>query len=431
MKSGELLHLIDDLLSDLRDVRILWQIGVALVSALIAWVIRRRFPSSTAEAGNRPRILGDLGHALQFPVVAWVLVVAGRMVLRQFQSVHVLDIVVPMLTALVIIRLAVVMLRQAVPPSGAVDSLAKTIGWIVWIGFVLHITRLAPDLLQFLDDLDVTVARHRISLLLVIQATISVLATVLIALWIGRFAETRLMGATTLDINLRVMLSKLIQALLLVAAFLIALPAVGIDITVLSVFGGMLGVGLGFGLQKIAANYVSGFIILMDRSVRIGDLITVDKYTGQLTKMTARYVVVRALNGTETLIPNETIISSAVVNHSYTDTRVQVQVPVQVAYDTDLDAVAKLLPELALAHPRVLRDKMPKVVIREFAESGINIELLVWINDADAGTGNLRSDLFFAIWRAFRERGIEIPYPQREIRVRGGAPGGVSAGPPS
>ena len=415
----EFQRLVAEVLGDLQDGRILWQGGIVLLGIGIGLLVRYLFTSGATDATNRPRILGELWHALQFPVVAWVVVVTGRAALRHFQPVQMLNIVVPMLTALVIIRLAVVMLRQAVPHSGWVDRLAKTIGWIVWIGFVLHITGLAPDLIQFLDDLDFKVAKHRISLLLIIQATASVLVTMLLALWAGRFAEARLMGAETLDINLRVMLSKLLQALLLVVALLVALPVVGIDLTVLSVFGGMLGVGLGFGLQKIAANYVSGFIILMDRSVRIGDMITVDKYTGQLTKMTARYVVVRALTGTETLIPNETIIGSAVVNHSYTDSRIQIQVPVQVAYRTDLDEVSKLLTDLALAHPRVLTDKQPKVVIREFADSGINLELLVWIDDADAGTANLKSDLYFAIWRAFRDRGIEIPYPQREIRVLG------------
>jgi small-conductance mechanosensitive channel len=163
----------------------------------------------------------------------------------------------------------------------------------------------------------------------VLQATLSVLLTLLIALWLGRFIEARTMAAVSLDINLRVMLSKLAQTLLVLLAILIALPAVGIDLTVLSVFGGMLGVGIGFGLQKIASNYVSGFIILMDRSVSIGNLVTVGELTGQLTKMTARYVVLRSLGGVEAIIPNETIITSTVINHSYTDRRVRVLGPLQ------------------------------------------------------------------------------------------------------
>jgi small-conductance mechanosensitive channel len=227
------------------------------------------------------------------------------------------------------------------------------------------------------------------------------------------------MRATSLQINLRVMFSKLIQILLLLAALLIALPSVGIDLTVLSVFGGMLGVGIGFGLQKIAANYISGFIILLDRSVSIGDLITIGEHTGTLTKMTARYIVVRSLGGLEAIIPNETIITSTVVNHSYSDRRVRVALPVQVAYTTDLDAACAAMVNAAKDNPRVLQDPAPGTLIVAFADSGINLELGVWVDDADQGTASLRSDLYAGIWRAFRQLGIEIPYPQREVRVLG------------
>ena len=256
-------------------------------------------------------------------------------------------------------------------------------------------------------------------MLVVVQAVFLVGLTLLIGLWLGRFIELRLMGATSLDINLRVMFSKLTQALLVLAALLIALPAVGVDLTVISVFGGMLGVGIGFGLQKIASNYVSGFIILMDRSVGIGDLITVDNFTGQLTKMTARYVVVRSLSGTEALIPNETIITSTVINHSYTDRRVRVPLPLQVGYQTDLDQARKVMVEAAQRQARVLRDPAPGVVIKRFADSGIDLELGVWIEDPQEGSGGLVSDIYFDIWRAFKQHGIEIPYPQREVRMLG------------
>jgi small-conductance mechanosensitive channel len=234
------------------------------------------------------------------------------------------------------------------------------------------------------------------------------------------------MGASALNVNLRVMFTKLAQALLLLVAILIALPAVGIDLTVLSVFGGMLGVGIGFGLQKIASNYISGFIILLDRSVSIGDLITVDKYTGQLTKMTARYVVMRAMDGTETIVPNETMITSPVVNHSYSDKRVRMGVPVQVAYESDLEAVSRILIEVAKRHPRVLPEPEPKMLIRDFGDNGINIELGVWMTDPESGKANLRSDLYFDIWREFVAHGIEIPYPQRTVRVTGAPAEGLT-----
>ena len=231
------------------------------------------------------------------------------------------------------------------------------------------------------------------------------------------------MAAAGLDINVRVMLSKLAQALLLLVAVLIALPAVGIDLTVLSVFGGMLGVGIGFGLQKIAANYISGFIILMDRSVSIGDVVTIGEHSGVLTRMTARYVVVRGLGGLEAIIPNESLITSTVINHTLTDRHVRVAVPVQVSYSADIDLARRLMAEAGAAHPRALRDPAPAALITGLADSGINLELGVWVGDPDQGLAALRSDLYAAVWKAFREHGIEVPFPQREVRVVGPVPG--------
>ena len=207
------------------------------------------------------------------------------------------------------------------------------------------------------------------------------------------------------------------SALLAVLALLIALPAVGIDLTVLSVFGGALGVGLGFGLQKIASNYVSGFIILMDRSVSLGDVVAVDRHSGEIVKMAARYVVVRGLDGTETLIPNETLVTSPVVNFSYSDRRVRVAVQAQISYGSDLDAATRIMDEAAMRHPRVLHDPAPATVVTRLADSGIDLELGAWISDPQSGQGGLRSDLLRDILRDFRAGGIEIPYPQREVRV--------------
>ena len=203
----------------------------------------------------------------------------------------------------------------------------------------------------------------------------------------------------------------------MLAAILFALPAVGIDLTVLSVFGGALGVGLGFGLQKIASNYISGFIILMDRSVSLGDLVTIDSHTGQLTKMTARYVVVRSLTGTESIIPNDTLITSTVVNQSYTDKRVRQSINIQVGYDSDLELAMRLMEEAAVRQPRILKEPAPKALLLRFADSGVELELGFWVDDPQAGTLRLKSDLQLEIWQAFRQQQIEIPYPQRVVRM--------------
>ena len=411
--------LLLDLWDDLHNFTVLWQALVVLLSLLLAWLFGTLIQPRLAVAHGKRAFGLEMLSQLQLPLTALALVLVGRAILQQWQSVHMLNVVVPLLTSFAIIRFAVLMLRQVFAPSGWRDTLTRGIGWAVWIGFALYVTGLAPDLLTFLDDRGFAVGKQRISLLLVLQGALSVLVTLLIALWLGRFIEGRLLGAENFDINLRVMFSKLAQALLVLAAVLIALPAVGMDLTVLSVFGGMLGVGIGFGLQKIASNYISGFIILMERSVGIGDTVSVDRYSGQLTKMTARYVVVRAPDGTEALIPNETIITSPVINHSYSDRRVRVPLAVQVSYQSNLDVAIEIMEQAAQRHARVLREPAPRVFIKQFGESGIDLELGVWIEDPEEGAGNLRSDLYYEIWREFKQRGVEIPYPQHEVRVVG------------
>lgn len=410
-------NLLTDLIADLREVQALWQVLVVGVSLLAAWYCGKLIqPRLAAVSGKRAFGLEAVSQ-LQFPITALVLVLIGRATLKEWQTVYLLNVMVPLLTSLAIIRFAVLMLRQVFAPSGWLDTLARVIGGAVWIAFALYVTGFAPELLKFLDDVGLSVGKQRISLLLILQGALSVAATLLVALWLGRFIEARVMGAEGVDINLRVMFSKLAQALLVLTAVLIALPAVGIDLTVLSVFGGMLGVGIGFGLQKIASNYISGFIILMDRSVGIGDLVTVDQFTGQLTRMTARYVVVRGLTGVEAIIPNETVITSTVMNHSYTDRRVRIPLAVQVSYRSDLDAAIEIMEQATQRQPRVLRDPVPKVIIKHLGENGIDLELGVWIEDPQEGTGNLCSDLYYDIWREFTRRGVEVPYPQREVRV--------------
>jgi small-conductance mechanosensitive channel len=180
-----------------------------------------------------------------------------------------------------------------------------------------------------------------------------------------------------------------------------------------------VGVGLGFGLQKIAANYVSGFAILLDRSVKLGDLVTIDNRYGEVTRLTARYVVVKGYDGTEAIIPNESVITSTVINHSYSDRLARVDLSVQVAYATDLRLALETLMATAQASPRVVSNPAPVAVVKSFGESGIDLDLMVWIADPEGGRANLKSDLNLEIYEAFRAKGIEIPFPQREVRIVG------------
>ncbi len=421
--SPEFQALLLDLWADLQSVSVLWQVGTLVACIAAGWLLSRHYdrrllghaPVDATQALG----VGSLKR-LMFPLSALLLVLVAKAVLRYWHSTHLLNVAATLLLAMALIRMSIYAMRHIFAPSAWLRASERWISWVAWIGVAIYLSGLWPHVREALLDIGFTVGKQKFSLLLVLQGSLSVIITILVALWLGRLIESRLMRATTMQINLRVMFSKLAQILLLLAAFLIALPAVGIDLTVLSVFGGMLGVGIGFGLQKIAANYVSGFIILMDRSVSLGDLVTIGEHTGTLTRMTARYVVVRSLGGLEAIIPNETIITSAVLNHSFSDRKVRVGLPIQVAYSTDLDAARKIMIDAATAHPRVLKDSPPGALIVAFADSGINLELGVWISDPDQGLAGLRSDLYDVIWRSFREKGIEIPFPQREIRIVGG-----------
>ncbi len=405
---------------DLQDVHVLWQIGVIAASLLLAAAVSHQLrPRLRTAAESRWEIgLGGL-RRLVFPLTALLVILLGRWALAQHQSVSLLKIAVPLLCAMAIIRTVAYMLRRTFAPGSGLHAFERTLAWLVWIGFALYVLGLAPGILDYLEDAGFSIGKQRISVLLIMQASLWVFAALLLSLWLGRVLEERLMSAHGMNITLRVMLTKLVRALLILLAVLIVLPAVGIDLTALSVLGGAIGVGIGFGLQKIASNYISGFIILMDRSVTIGDLITVDKYTGQLVKMNSRYIVVRALDGTEALIPNETVITSTVVNQSYTNRNVSVAVPLQISYRSDLDVAMRLMTEVARRHARVLAEPAPAVLIKAFADNGIDLELSVWVKDPEEGKHNLSSDIYYGVWQEFKTHGIEIPSPQREVRLLG------------
>jgi small-conductance mechanosensitive channel len=355
---------------------------------------------------------------LVFPISALLLVYLARWGLRHvYPTTPLLNVAVPLLFSLALVRMIVYLLRHAFNPSGPLRYWERFIAWTVWIGLALHITGLLPEIERLLDDLSLSVAGNRITALDLVSGALSVAVTVLIALWAGRGIETRLMAARGLDPGTRAVLSRLAKTVLVVLAVLIALPLVGIDLTVLSVFGGALGVGIGFGLQKIAANYISGFIILLDRSITPGALVTIDNRHGEVTRITARYLVVKGLDGTEAIIPNETAVSSTVINHSYSDPRVRVDVPIQVSYDSDVELAMRLMREAAEAHPRVLKQPAPATVLKQFGESGIDLEMYLWIADPEAGRANLRSDIYLTVFRAFKAHAIDIPFPQRDVRL--------------
>ncbi|PIQ11792.1 MAG: mechanosensitive ion channel protein MscS [Hydrogenophilales bacterium CG_4_9_14_3_um_filter_59_35] len=416
-------NLLTELLSDLEQTRMLWQLAVLGFSLALAWglgrLLRGRLPKSQ---GALKVGLGGVSR-VAFPLIALLLVVIGKTVLKNWHSVNLLNIATSLLLALALVRLIVYALRRIFAPSGWLHGSERFIATAIWIGLALHLTGFLPEILDALDDLSFNVGKQKISLLTILSGILSVLVTLLAAMWLGRTLENRLMTAEKLDPKLRVVLSKLLRALLVVLGILVALPLAGIDITVLSVFGGALGIGIGFGLQKIAGNYVSGFIILLDHSIHPGDILTVEGRFGTVSLLTARYLVLHSNDGTEAIIPNETLISSTIINHSYTNRQIRIGLPVQIGYQSDLERAMEIMKEAAAKQPRALANPEPKVFLKSFGDNGIDLELDIWINDPEEGQLNLRSDINLEIWRQFQAAGIEIPYPQRDVRIIGGLPG--------
>ena len=424
MNGRQIESLLLDFWADLRDPSIMWQVGTLALCLLAAFLVSRAVRLRGIEASGLWGLGVGGAKRLLFPVVALLLVLAERPILAHWQHVNLLRLAVPLLGSMALIRLSVYMLRQALPSGSALAAFERSVSVLAWSVVALHISGLLPEVVDFLEGVAFRIGRQKVSLWMVLQGLFWAGVTVLVALWASSAIEARLMRSESLHTSLRVVLARLTRSLFLLAAILLVLPLVGIDLTVLSVFGGALGVGLGFGLQKIASNYVSGFIILLDRSIRLGDMITADNFTGVVKAITTRYVVVKALDGREAIIPNETLITQTVINQTHSDSMVRLALAVQVDYDTDLDAAIRLMESVARAHPRVLAEPACSACLVRFADSGIDLELGFWIRDPDSGSANVKSDLGRALLTAFRAAGIHIPYPRRVVEIR--SPEGIA-----
>jgi small-conductance mechanosensitive channel len=398
-------------------------IELALISACFAagWVLDRRVRLKSASGAEIVRVgLGSVNRLL-LPLAMLGLLLVALAVFRRWHAPFFLTIAIPLTVALAVIRLLVYAMREIFGAPAWVPVSERVISYGIWGIMLLHFTGVLPGLWEELDAMEIPLGARHITVFELLKGAVVVILTIAATLWLSGLIEQRLKRASRMDSSVRVVLSKALRAVLLVVGVLIALQAVGIDLTLLTVFGGALGVGIGLGLQKLASNYIAGFTILLDRSIRLGDMITVDNRFGVVAKLTARYVVVRSLDGIEAVVPNETLVTTTVLNHSYTSREIRVAVPVQVSYDSDVERALVLMEEAARAQSRVLKGpNEPMATVVRFGESGIDLELGVWINDPENGQGNLKSALNLAILRLFRTNEIRIPYPQRELNIVGG-----------
>ncbi len=423
--SGLLLDFWSDV-NDLSDPGLVWQVVTLIaciaIGSIMARLLRAKYLKETQPAQPGAVKLGvDSFSRVLSPLLGLLLIELARPVLARWHHVNVLRLFTPLLASFVIMRATFYIMRRIFARQGHAGVLLqvveRVVSVVVWLGVALYITGWWPDLLQFLDDTVVPVGAHKISLLVILQGGASVGLTLVLALWFGAVLEERLMKIDTIHSSMRVALARVARALLVLIAVLVSLSLVGIDLTVLSVFGGALGVGLGFGLQKIASSYVSGFVILLERSLAIGDLVSVDKYYGIVTHINTRYTVLQGLDGVESVVPNDVLISNALQNYSLTDNALRLATTVTVGYQTDLDSILPLLEQAALDVPRVSKLPAPQAVFVKFGINGFDLELGFWISDPQNGRSGVTSDVNRAVWRVLKEKNVELPSPQRDIRI--------------
>ena len=321
-------------------------------------------------------------------------------------------IAIKLAVAWLIIRFASAMLNSAV--------VGRFVAVIIWTVAALSILGVLQPLLAELDDVRFTLGGQRVSVLTVLEALLTMGILMWLSIVIGRFVARRIDGVTDLTPTARVLFGKVSTIILISIAFVLSLGVVGIDLTALAVFTGAVGVGIGFGLQKSVANLFAGIILLLDKSIKPGDIIEVGGTYGWVSALGARYVEVETRDGTQFLIPNEDIITQRVFNWTHQHDQVRLKLRVRVAYGTDLRLAIKLMREAADRPPRVLKVPAPNPLVIGFGENGVDLELRFWIDDAQNGIHNISSDVLLEIWDLFREHGIEVPLPQREVRVIGG-----------
>lgn len=416
--------------SSLASVNALFELLFLLACLGLSWLIVSGIARHVNRADGRRSVL--LGHrvfdGLLFPVLA-LLLAAGTLRLMPLLEVPaaLFRLVIPVLMSLVIIRFVARVLRATFPDSIGTRLLERSVSWIAWLGSILWIIGVLPVVLSELDTYAIpflsTKGKAPVTVLDALQAATKVGLVMIFVLWLSSVLEVRVLRGKTLDLSMRKILVNVIRTLLLVIGGIVALKQLNMDLSALSWLSGAIGVGLGFGLQKIAANYVSGFMILAERSLRIGDMVRVDNFEGRISDIKTRYTVIRSLGGREAIVPNESLITTRVENLSLADPQVSVSTVVQVAYGTDLDVLMPLLVAEIRKVPRVLSDPGPSVTLSNFAPDGLELTCGFWISDPQSGQGGVKSDVNLAILRLLNSMKIDIPFPQRVVH---GAPSAAS-----
>lgn len=365
----------------------------------------------------KSKILVDGIIRILFPLGAIILIGLAQSILSIFFVKGLLVLAQKLLAAMIFVRIAVYLIRFLSKPNSILRALEKIISFSIWILIALQITGILPDFLATLDDITFKIGSQTLSLLTLTQALVAIFLAILIAMTISKFIENKLMKSKQLDANAKVMIGKVFRIFLYFIAIVVSLSSFGINLTFLSVLGGAFGVGLAFGMQNIASNYITGFIILMDKSIRIGDVLTIDGHYGMVTLIRSRYTVLKKLDGVEVIIPNEKLMSQNIINHSLSDRKARVSIDIQISYTSSVDKAFKIMLNAANSEKRVIDDPEPVTYLIGFGDNGIDLSLAFYILDPEEGSLSLKSDINRRIWKDFQEQGIEIPYPHRTVEI--------------
>jgi small-conductance mechanosensitive channel len=415
----------------LASPEILTECVAVLLAVLLALagskLLRRwQYRHSGAVSSNLWRVrLIEGGMALAPGLIALgvVLLTRGALAVLEMHTA-VLDAVLQLIAAFLLVRLSFYLLRLWLGPESWLAAWEPRLTLIVWVLLCFQLLGWFDYAEATLDSIDLIPGKKFFSLWDLVRGIVVITGFVLITSLIARTIEQRVMKVTTLAISTRIGISKFTYFFLVGLGLLLGINSAGVDITALTVLTGAVGLGLGFGLQAISSNFVSGFVLLMDKSIKPGDVISFAGTTGTSTEnfgwvqeLRGRYVVVRDRDGVETLVPNQNLITNSVINWSYSDQRVRIRLPVMVSYEDDPEIALKALAEAVKDHPRILREPQPAARLMSFEDYGMRLEIRFWIADPMNGVNNVRSDINRAIWRVFKQRGIKIPVAQREIRI--------------
>ncbi|MBS0579989.1 MAG: mechanosensitive ion channel [Proteobacteria bacterium] len=422
-------------LQQLTSPPLLAAVFVVLLAAVVALLVARllhRRPRRAAPPALPARALHWADHGLEgalriAPILAALVTLgAGHYVLGAAGIASVVvDAAIRLLVALVLVRLGVYLLGLLLGPASWAHTRERTVTLVVWVVVGVVLTGWMDAIEASLNRVNILPGRSQLSLWALLKGLVVVSAFVVVASLVARAIERHVMRVDTLAVSTRVGVSKFAYFLLVGLGILLGVNAAGVDVTTLNVLTGAIGIGLGFGLQSVASNFVSGFVLLIDKSIKPGDVISFLDHSGGtgtgnfgwVQELRGRYVVVRDRDGVDTLIPNQNLITSPFINWSYSDQRVRLKLPVTISYRDDPELALKLLVEATGNHPRILRDPPAVSRLISFDDNGIRLEIRFWIADPVNGVNNVRSDVNRAIWRIFRANGVTMPSPQREVRI--------------